>query len=74
MGIKWRDKTGEVWTAIVCVTERGMRFVELKASDGFVALSDMAGQDIEPDDCYREVDATCEDVAALSSWEGAVVA
>ncbi len=74
MSIKWRDKTGELWTAIVCVTERGMRFVQLKAADGFVALSDMAGRDVEPDDNYREVQATREDVAALSTWEGAVIA
>ena len=74
MGLKWRDKTGEVWTAIVCLTERGMRIVQLKAADGFVALSDMAGRDVEPDDNYREVQATSDDVAALSSWEGVVIA
>lgn len=72
--LRWRDRFGEFWTAIVCISDQGTRFVELRAADGFVALSDLHGRDIEPDDNYREVEPTDEDRAAMAAWEGRVAA
>ena len=73
MGIKWQDRFGELWTAVVFATERGMRFVELTATDGYVARSDLRGRDVEPDDCYDEVAPSADDVAAIREWDGVLV-